>query len=756
MTIKILLSLSFLLIHSKITPIESNKMEKNISNLNNKIANIETEKNIKEHIKKIHQLSKNQEKIINTFNYIKKYFNTNEIKYTEYSLQEIGFIGYSQKIIHSKIKGKRADIYNIIIPIKILNNLKNNLAIGIAIELLNKLRNINSENNLNFFFVEDDSLEENTIISSRILLSNNYLGKNTNTIYLMLNENRIKNKIYLENESFITNSKTNLGFLKATIKSFEKNKLDFNTAKITEKKINNLYNIYWDESIPFLIINNNLNPILTQNKNTIYEIYKSIEETLTNQYKSKNTDEIHYIIIDTPFEKIIINEITLITLIYICYNLIIIVFIRKFKEAGLVMKKVKNDYYKLIRLFFTLFLSTYLSLLITNKLFVNYENTTVYTIINSKYLITFFATLLIHNLLSLFTYNFTIYLNYRQLKYLAISISIIELIILMFIKIEFILIVIIKSILLLIKPNKITIVQKIIVTIIWTINFVLVTLIQNTTSITNTLTLSYLISICLFSTIFMNISEHLKSKLSKIKQNLKKAEKLGLVTFFLITTIIISSNIDKKGHVIQIEQTVSFPEKINTIKIEYPKGNKNPIQIISNDFNLTLQANKKTLKTNIKADDELMNIDFKKIDIAERAVYNINLVTQKIANQIELHFKNASKLIIYQSNTPYKILANKIIFSLKNINSKKTTIAFTLKSQDDIAYEAFANLHIKKNQVKIYNKNNNKEEKNIKINYSYKIKYSGILPKAEKYKNLDYFKLKNDKEIENLKNFILN
>ncbi|WKC87888.1 hypothetical protein [Borreliella japonica] len=756
MTIKILLSLSFLLIHSKITPIESNKMEKNISNLNNKIANIETEKNIKEHIEKIHQLSKNQEKIINTFNYIKKYFNTNEIKYTEYSLQEIGFIGYSQKIIHSKIKGKRADIYNIIIPIKILNNLKNNLAIGIAIELLNKLRNINSENNLNFFFVEDDSLEENTIISSRILLSNNYLGKNTNTIYLMLNENRIKNKIYLENESFITNSKTNLGFLKATIKSFEKNKLDFNTAKITEKKINNLYNIYWDESIPFLIINNNLNPILTQNKNTIYEIYKSIEETLTNQYKSKNTDEIHYIIIDTPFEKIIINEITLITLIYICYNLIIIVFIRKFKEAGLVMKKVKNDYYKLIRLFFTLFLSTYLSLLITNKLFVNYENTTVYTIINSKYLITFFATLLIHNLLSLFTYNFTIYLNYRQLKYLAISISIIELIILMFIKIEFILIVIIKSILLLIKPNKITIVQKIIVTIIWTINFVLITLIQNTTSITNTLTLSYLISICLFSTIFMNISEHLKSKLSKIKQNLKKAEKLGLVTFFLITTIIISSNIDKKGHVIQIEQTVSFPEKINTIKIEYPKGNKNPIQIISNDFNLTLQANKKTLKTNIKADDELMNIDFKKIDIAERAVYNIDLVTQKIANQIELHFKNASKLIIYQSNTPYKILANKIIFSLKNINSKKTTIAFTLKSQDDIAYEAFANLHIKKNQVKIYNKNNNKEEKNIKINYSYKIKYSGILPKAEKYKNLDYFKLKNDKEIENLKNFKLN
>ncbi len=55
----------------------------------------------------------------------------------------------------------------------------------------------------------------------------------------MLNENRIKNKIYLENESFITNSKTNLEFVKAIIKTFEKNKLDFNTTKITEKKSNN-------------------------------------------------------------------------------------------------------------------------------------------------------------------------------------------------------------------------------------------------------------------------------------------------------------------------------------------------------------------------------------------------------------------------------------------------------------------------------------------------------------------------------------
>ncbi len=168
---------------------------------------------------------------------------------------------------------------------------------------MSTLKNTNPENNVNFFFIEDDSLEENTIISSRILLSNNYLGKNTNTIYLMLNENRIKNKIYLENESFITNSKTNLEFVKAIIKTFEKNKLDFNTTKITEKKSNNLYNLYLDESIPFLIINNNLNPILAQNKNTIFEIYKSIEETLTNQHKSKNTNEIHYIVINTPFKK---------------------------------------------------------------------------------------------------------------------------------------------------------------------------------------------------------------------------------------------------------------------------------------------------------------------------------------------------------------------------------------------------------------------------------------------------------------------
>ncbi|WP_424632283.1 hypothetical protein [Borreliella lusitaniae] len=753
MIIKILL---LIIINSTSSPIVQNKMEQNLHNSSNKIENIKTENNIKAHIRKINQLNKRQEKIINTFNYIKKYFNTNEIKYMQYSLQEIGFIGYSQKVIHSKIKGKSAAIYNIIIPIKIQNNLKNNLAIGIAIELLSKLKNTTPENNVNFFFIEDDSLEQNTIISSRILLSNKYLGKNTNTIYLMLNENKIKNKIFLENESFITNSKTNLGFLKTIVKTFENNKLDFNTAKIAEKKSNDLYNLYWDESMPFLIINNNLNPILTQNKNTIFEIYKSIEDAITNQYKSKNTDEIHYIVIDTPFKKIIINEIALIAIIYICYNLIIITFIRKFKEAGLVMKRVKDNYYKLTRLFFTLFLSTYLSLLIINKIFASYENITVYSITNPKYLITFFTTLLIHNLLSLFTYNFTINLNYRQLKYLAISNSVVELIILMFIKIEFILIIIIKSILLLIKPNKNTIIQKIIVIIIWIMNFVLITLIQNTTSITNTLTLSYLISICLFSTIFINISKHLKSKLSKIKQNFKKAEIFGLATFFLIITIIISSNIDKKDHVIKIEQTVSFPKKINKIEIEYPKGNKNPIQIISNDFNLTLKANEKTLKTSIKADDELMNIDFKKIDIAERAVYTINLITQKIAKQIELHFKNASKLIIYQSNTPYKILANKIIFSLKNINSKKTTIAFTLKSQDDIAYEAFANLHVKKKQVKIYNKTNNKEEKNIKLNYSYKIKYSGILPKAEKYKSLEYFKLKNDEEIENLKTLKLN
>lgn len=34
------------------------------------------------------------------------------------TLQEIGFIGYSQKIIHSKIKGKNANTYNIITQLK--------------------------------------------------------------------------------------------------------------------------------------------------------------------------------------------------------------------------------------------------------------------------------------------------------------------------------------------------------------------------------------------------------------------------------------------------------------------------------------------------------------------------------------------------------------------------------------------------------------------------------------------------------------
>nr|WP_307877890.1 hypothetical protein [Borreliella garinii] len=205
------------------------------------------------------------------------------------------------------------------------------------------------------------------------------------------------------------------------------NKIKKNVSNLNNK----IANIETEKNIKAHIEKINQHPILAQNKNTIFEIYKSIEETLTNQYKSKNTNEIHYIVINTPFKKILINEIALIALIYICYNLIIIVFIRKFKEAGLVMKKVKNNYYKLVRLFFTLFLSTYLSLLITNKIFVGYENITAYSITNSKYLVTFFTILLIHNLLSLFTYNFTLYLNYRQLKYLAISTSIIELIILM-------------------------------------------------------------------------------------------------------------------------------------------------------------------------------------------------------------------------------------------------------------------------------------------------------------------------------------
>lgn len=60
MIIKILLALLFINLTS--IPLVPKKMKKNVSNLNNKIANIETEKNIKAHIEKIHQLSNKQEK----------------------------------------------------------------------------------------------------------------------------------------------------------------------------------------------------------------------------------------------------------------------------------------------------------------------------------------------------------------------------------------------------------------------------------------------------------------------------------------------------------------------------------------------------------------------------------------------------------------------------------------------------------------------------------------------------------------------
>ncbi len=65
MIIKILL---LLLINSTSAPIVPNKIEKNVSNSSNKIANIETEKNTKAHIEKIYQPKKPQEKIINTSN----------------------------------------------------------------------------------------------------------------------------------------------------------------------------------------------------------------------------------------------------------------------------------------------------------------------------------------------------------------------------------------------------------------------------------------------------------------------------------------------------------------------------------------------------------------------------------------------------------------------------------------------------------------------------------------------------------------
>ena len=82
---------------------------------------------IKEHITKINKLNKGTEKITKierTYDYIKQYLTENKIQYKEHSLQEIGFIGYLQKTIHSKIKGTGKTTYNIIVPIEIQYNLK--------------------------------------------------------------------------------------------------------------------------------------------------------------------------------------------------------------------------------------------------------------------------------------------------------------------------------------------------------------------------------------------------------------------------------------------------------------------------------------------------------------------------------------------------------------------------------------------------------------------------------------------------------
>ncbi|AYE36087.1 hypothetical protein DB313_00995 [Borrelia turcica IST7] len=716
---------------------------------------------IKEHITKINKLNKDTEKITkieSTYDYIKQYLTENKIQHKEHSLQEIGFIGYLQKTIHSKIKGIGKTTYNIIVPIEIQYSLQNNLAIAIAITLLNELKNIKIENTLNIYFIKDDSYKQISTISSILLLNSNALEKNTRTIYLMLNEEKENNIIEFKNQSNIINSKTDLRFLEALIKNFEDNKVNFIVSKIHDKNINEIYNLYLEEEIPILIINNNKEiPLLKYSKNNnLSEIYKSIKDTITSKQNAQNENHLHYIILNTPFKKWIINESTLIILIYAIYNFIILMFIRKFTKTSIIIRKVKDNYYKIIRLFFILFLSTYISVIITNRILTEYQNSIDYNIINPIYLVNFFLTLFNFNLLSYFTYNFKIYLNFRELKYLAIAISVIELIMLLYIKIEFILIILLKNILILLIPNNRKIIKKIIVILIWTINFILITSLQTTSLISRPIALSYLISISLFSPILTNIVEHLKHRTTPMLQEFKKAEKIESIIFFLIiATIIISNNISKIS-TIKINQIISFPEKINKISIEYLKENRNTIQIATKDFILNLKKGKKQVEKEFKVQKDLINLSFQKIDIAERSIYGIKINTKKIAKQINLSLKNASELIIYQSNTPYKIASNNIIFTVNNIKSNTINIAFTVKSQEDIKYDIFAYFDTNDYYVKIYDKETKAEDKNINIDYSYSIKYSGTLPKPEKHDLDVFFKLQDDKEIENLKNLKLN
>ncbi|AWG42589.1 hypothetical protein CR532_00995 [Candidatus Borreliella tachyglossi] len=715
---------------------------------------------IREHIAIINELTNVAEKttrIGTIYDYIKKYFLKNKIQYIEHSLQEIGFIGYSQKTIYSRVKGMGKTSYNIIVPIEIQYDLKNNLAIAIVITLLNNLKTQKIENSLNIYFIEDDSHKQISTISSRLLLNNNVLEKNTSTIYLMLNADKENNPIEFKNQSNIINSKTNLSFLEMLVKTFESNKVNFNVSKINDKNINEIYNLYLEEEIPILIMNNNKEISLLKyfKHNNLCDIYKSIENIIKTERNLQNENDLHYVIINTPFKKWIINESTLLILIYAVYNLIILMFIRRFTKASIIIRKVQDNYYKIIRLFFILFLSTYISVLVTNKIFTEYENFIDYSIINPIYLVNFFLILFNFNLLSYFTYNFKMYLNFRELKYLAIAISGIELIMLLYIKIEFILMIILKTILILFIPNKKRFIKKIIIILIWTINFILITSIQTTSLISKPIALSYFISISLFSPILVNMIEHLKNKTTIMKQEFKKSEKIESIIFFLIIAILIISNNMSSISTMKITQIISFPEKTNKISIEYLKENRNAIQIATKDFNLNLDKNEKQISREIKIQKDLINISFQKINVAERTIYGIKISTKNTAKQINLFLKNASEFIIYQSNVPYKIASNNAIFTVNNIKSNTINIAFTVKSQEDIRYDAFVYFDTNKNYVKIYDKGTKKEDKNIKIDYSYSIKYSGTLPKAEKYDRNEFFKLQDDREIENLKNLDL-
>ncbi|AFI30978.1 hypothetical protein [Borrelia crocidurae] len=718
-------------------------------------------KQIITHITKINMLNKSLDKIErikNTYNYIKKYFIENHIQYKEHSLQEIGFIGYSHKAIHTKIKGKEKTIYNIIIPIETQYKLKNNLAIAIAITLINNFKNKEIKNSINIYFIEDDSHKQISTINSRLLLNSNTFEKDINTIYLMLNEDKRNNLIEFKNQSNIINSKTNLSFLKNFIKTFENNKVNFSVSKITNKNINEIYNLYLKEKIPILIISNNREHSLLKyiKENNPYDIYKAIEETIKTENNIQNEDTLHYVIINTIFKKWIINEITLIIAIYATYNFIILIMIIRFKKTSIILRKTKENYHKIIKLFSILFLSSYLSILFTNKMLFAYENIIDYDIINPVYLVNFFLTLFNFNLISYFAYNYKIHLNLKELKYLAISTSIVEFIIVLYIKIEFILITILKNILILMIPNKIKILKKLIIIFIWVINLILITSIQTTLMISRPIELSYFIAISLFSAILANIVEHLKQKTTTIKQEFQKSEKIEFIILLLIIAIIIISYDIEKIATIKISQTISFPEHKNEINVKYLQDNKNTIQLSIKDLNLKLDKNQTQIKKETKIQEKLIDVSFHKIDAAERSIYTIKITTTKIAEQIHLYLENASELIVYQSNTPYKIVSNNIIFTANNIKSNITNITFTIKCKEDIKYNAFAYFDTNKNEVKIYDQKTKKEIKNINIDYSYTIKHSGILPKSSKQDLDPFFKLQNDKEIENLKNLNLN